>query len=128
MYFYDQKVFLCQDWKWGPRREACAVAPQMGESCGIALIMCSQYTNDLCRTCQIIERKQRRIHALENRIERWNTEPEYWRASIEAARQDICNIAAKIRGLDMKRAVRQNRLSNTNRLTERPISRLIIDP
>jgi hypothetical protein len=113
MCFYDQKVFLCRDWKWGARREACASAPQMGESCGITLIMCSQYTNELCSTCQIIEKKQRRIHVLKGKIERWNHEPKDWQASVEVARRDICTIASRIRELDMKRALRQNRLTNT---------------
>jgi predicted RNase H-like nuclease (RuvC/YqgF family) len=114
MCFFNQEVFQCQDWKWGSRREACSRAPQIGESCGIKLIMDSQHINQLCSICQEIERKQRRIRKLEERIKRWNREPKQWRASIEAAKQEMQDIARESRWLDMERPTRVHRLTNAS--------------
>lgn len=113
MCFFDQKVFKCRDWKWGTRREACSKVPQAGDSCGIMLIMSSQPTNELCSICQKIETKRRRIHKLEARIGEWSCEPKRWSALIEVAKRDIHSFTIDIRKLDMKRAIRKNRLTNT---------------
>lgn len=115
MCFFNQKVFQCQDWKWGPRREACSMAPQIGESCGIKLIMDSQRTNQLCSICRRIEIKRRRIRKLEERIKRWSTEPEHRKSSIKAAEQEIYDIALASSRLDMRRPTRLYQLTNASR-------------
>ena len=111
MCFFDQKVFQCGDWKWGSRREACPKAPAAGDSCGIKLIMNSQYTSELCSICRNIETKRRRIRRLEANVKRWSENAQSWKASIEIAKQDIRSIDAQCRELDMRRASRQKCLA-----------------
>ncbi|KIM95394.1 hypothetical protein OIDMADRAFT_134003 [Oidiodendron maius Zn] len=114
MCFFDQKVFQCGDWKWGSRREACSKAPAAGDSCRIKLIMNSQHTTEVCSICQYIETKRRRIHRLEANIKRWSENGKSWRASIEAAQQDIRIIDTQCRELDMKRASKQKCLAKAS--------------
>jgi hypothetical protein len=67
MCYFDQDVFTCGDWKWRLRREGCNY---ISETCGMKLIMSSQYVNQRCNICQNIEVKQRRIYKLEDKIRR----------------------------------------------------------
>ena len=107
MCFFDQKVFKCGDWKWGVWREGCWKSPQKGDSCGIMLIMSSQFVEDLCGSCLKIETKRRHIRKLEEKIQRWSKEPNRT-ASIDMAKQDIHNFAIEIADLDTGRIIRNN--------------------
>ena len=94
--------------------EACPKAPAASDSCSIKLIMNSQYTTEVYSICQYIETKQRCIRRLEANIKRLSENGKSWRASIEAAKQDIRIINTQYRELDIKRASRQKCLAKAS--------------
>jgi hypothetical protein len=50
MCYFDQEVFICGDWKWRSCREGCSKVTS-GDTCGMKLILFSQYTHERCNIC-----------------------------------------------------------------------------
>ncbi|OCK85215.1 hypothetical protein K432DRAFT_287217, partial [Lepidopterella palustris CBS 459.81] len=54
----------------------CSKACQVSETCSVRLITATRYVSQKCMLCEQIELKRRRTRKLDDKIRRWNVEPE----------------------------------------------------
>src|SRR5271155_4554259 len=101
MCYYATTDFACGDWKWGNMKLRCPRQHRMGETCGAKLIHLESVTKspELCRTCQDIETKKRRLKKEQDNILRWSKEGDKFRASIEKAQGEAQKLEQAIRVL-----------------------------
>jgi hypothetical protein len=100
MCFFDQQIYQCGDFKWGPFRQHCAKEYRIGETCGMKLVMQNIHVQTKCRMCEKIERKWQRRAAELDRIRRWQQEPQGGRknlASIKKSHNIIQSLNADIK-------------------------------
>ncbi len=112
MCFYDQQIYQCGDFKWGPFRQHCAKEYRTGETCGMKLVMQNIHVHQKCRICEKLEIKVGRKQKEEDRIRRWKKEGgKHRKASIEASEDIIDGLNRDIAKLMQERHDRQNKLN-----------------
>jgi len=103
MCYYAITDYRCGDWRWGYHKQRCPRQPRMGEVCGLQFPDADYTTklmNEDCKICQEILIKQRKVQKNGDNIERWSREGGKFKASIEKAQREICEldkIIAKLR-------------------------------
>jgi hypothetical protein len=112
MCFFDQQIYQCGDFKWGPFRQHCAKEYRTGETCGMKLVMQNIHVHTKCRICDKLEVKYNRKAKEEDRIRRWKREGgKHRKASIEASEDIIEGLNRDIAKLMQERRDRQNKLN-----------------
>jgi predicted RNA-binding Zn-ribbon protein involved in translation (DUF1610 family) len=111
MCFFDQQLYQCGDFKWGPFRQHCAKEYRTGETCGMKLVMTSISVHQKCPKCEKIAIKYNRITKEEERIRRWTREgAKHRKASIEASQEIIKDLNHDIAKLEKERNDRRRQL------------------
>jgi hypothetical protein len=95
MCYYDQQLWQCGWWRWSAFREQCNKEYRTGETCGLKLIYNTYLEPGVCKTCEHVHKKQRRLHKMQDDIERWTGEGNR-RATIEKTRREIAEVAGQI--------------------------------
>jgi hypothetical protein len=108
MCFFDQCVYLCGDFKWGPFRQHCAKEYRKGETCGMKLVMQNVHVHTRCRICDRLEAKYNRKAKEKDRIKRWKKEGGKRQAFIEASDNIIQGLNRDIAKLMRERRDRLN--------------------
>jgi len=67
----------------------------MGETCGLRLVMTAYFQEDICKLCDEINKKQRRIEKMSQDIARWKLEGNR-RATIDRTTAEIKEIEMKL--------------------------------
>lgn len=113
MCFFDQQVYQCGDFKWGPFRLHCAKEYRTGETCGMKLVMNNIYVSEKCKICYKLDVKYDRKAKEEERIRLWQVEGVQKRnASIEASRKIIKRLNRDIAKLTQERHDMRNSFDN----------------
>jgi len=111
MCFFDQYIYQCGDFRWGPFRLHCAKEYRAGETCGMKLVMQNIHTHSKCRICNKLEVKYGRKAKEEDRIKRWKSEGgEHRKASIDASQDIIDGLNRDIAKLMLERRDALNKL------------------
>jgi predicted RNA-binding Zn-ribbon protein involved in translation (DUF1610 family) len=111
MCFFDQQLYQCGDFKWGPFRQHCAKEYRTGETCGMKLVMTSISVHQKCPKCEKIAIKYNRIAKEEERIKRWTREgAKHRKASIAASQDIIRDLNHDISKLEKERNERRRQL------------------
>jgi hypothetical protein len=95
MCFFDQKIFICGDFKWAHFRQHCRI----GEACGLKLIMSTTRIYEKCEGCSRLEKKISRFRKEEQRIMRWKSsfkEPEDSQRNIAVSRAASIDTSKRI--------------------------------
>lgn len=87
----------------------------MGETCGMKMIYQTLPLQDKCKLCQKIEAKQRRLAKHRDDYQRWASEPNRFRASMERALEEMKAIALEIQQLVSEKNDRYKMIGNTRR-------------
>jgi hypothetical protein len=103
MCFYDQTRFRCGDAKWGNFRAHCTKEYRTGETCGMKLVNVTTDVRDLCKICDKISIKQRKIEKEVENIRRWRKEGNR-KASIRKSEEDIAILEDEIANFQYQRA------------------------
>lgn len=112
MCFYDQYVYQCGDFKWGPARERCTREYRTGEVCGMKLVLESLAVDEKCRICQSLDAKHRRKAREQERIDRWKRDNGKGRkASIDASEEIMKDLDRDIAKLMKERCDMQMKLN-----------------
>lgn len=107
MCFYSQTSFECGDWKWGNMMEQCPRQHRIGETCGAKLVhheSSTQRPGELCRICQEMEVKRRRLQKLQDNINRWEPQGITFKASLEKAKLERAQTIEKLKELNSRRS------------------------
>lgn len=85
--------------------ERCPRQHRIGETCGAKLIHQDHVTknSDMCKVCQDIEVKRRRLSKVEDSIRRWTPERERFAASLDKARTERDELIERIKLLHSRR-------------------------
>lgn len=70
MCFFDQTVWSCGYWAWGPFREQCYKESRNGRTCGLRLILNAERVEHRCKFCISVIRKIDRIKKMRRSIRR----------------------------------------------------------
>lgn len=108
MCYYEMSRWRCGFWKWGKFRQQCNKEYRTGETCGMKLVYQTLDEPDVCRLCQDIEKKQRRIDKMSRDIDRWRREGNRT-ATIERTTTEMYEVEGQIRD---KRQEHWERLNN----------------
>jgi hypothetical protein len=112
MCFFDQKIYQCGDFRWGPFRQHCHKENRTGETCGMKLVMQNIPVHTKCGICEKLDVKYRRKGTEEDRIRRWKKEGAMHRkASIEASEDIIKDLNRDIAKLTQERQNKRNKLN-----------------
>ena len=86
-------------------KQQCEREWRRGESCGRKLPdPDNQYrVSRVCKTCEDIQIKSRRIQKENENLQRWGREPHKFRASIEKSEDERADLIRKVRELNAKR-------------------------
>lgn len=105
MCYFAITDYECGDWKWGNMMERCPRQHRIGETCGAKLIHQDHVTKntDMCKVCQDIEVKRRRLAKVDDSIRRWTPERERFAASLEKARSERDDLIERIKTLHSRR-------------------------
>ncbi|KAH6653657.1 hypothetical protein BKA67DRAFT_519631 [Truncatella angustata] len=88
MCFYEQTVWACGFWKWGPFRSQCTKEYRTGETCGLKLVWSTDIEEAECFICNNVSKKKHRITKMTRDIERWTAEGNR-SATIEKTEQEL---------------------------------------
>lgn len=106
MCFFAQVSYGCGDWKWGNMMERCPRQHRIGETCGAKLVHPDHVDNrpaEVCKTCQEIDVKRRRLQKLQENIGRWEPQGSTFAASLDKAKAERAQVIEKIKELNAKR-------------------------
>ncbi|EXJ63844.1 hypothetical protein A1O7_00179, partial [Cladophialophora yegresii CBS 114405] len=105
MCFYERTDFSCGDWRWGNMKQRCPRQPRIGETCPARLVDEHNVTHsdDVCKTCQDIATKNRRLRNCRENLGRWKAEGNRFQASIEKVSREARQLEEIIRELESKR-------------------------
>ncbi|RMZ92586.1 hypothetical protein DV736_g140, partial [Chaetothyriales sp. CBS 134916] len=105
MCFYSVTDYQCGDWKWGTMRERCPRQyQQLGQVCKAKLVHTetSNRVDRVCRTCEAIQVKHRRLVKARERIE-WKRKNGGFENSLARMEEEMVEILAEINGLEASR-------------------------
>jgi hypothetical protein len=105
MCYYATTDYKCGDWKWGNMKERCPRQHRMGETCGAKLVHHESVTksDQVCKICQEIQVKERRLRKELDNIHRWEKEGNKFSASIDKARRESAALREQIDELESRR-------------------------
>lgn len=105
MCYYATTDYLCGDWKWGNMMLRCPRQHRIGETCGAKLIHSESVTRSatICKICEEINTKQRRLSRTQDNISRWSNEADKFSASLEKACREAKELEDKIKELHLRR-------------------------
>ncbi|KAL2133840.1 hypothetical protein VTI74DRAFT_1563 [Chaetomium olivicolor] len=95
MCYFEQTRWACSYWKWGNFREQCNKEYRTGETCGLKLVYHTYMMPTVCKVCEQIAKKQRRLLKMDEDIKRWTREGNR-RATVEKTLQDAAAVRAQI--------------------------------
>ncbi|KAK3303680.1 uncharacterized protein B0T15DRAFT_282064 [Chaetomium strumarium] len=107
MCYFDHTLWRCGYWRWGNFREQCNKEYRTGETCGLKLVYHTYQSPEVCKTCDQIGKKQRRINKMNEDVDRWTREGNR-RATIEKTLQDIAELNMQIDELWRQHEIRRN--------------------
>ncbi|KAK4248241.1 hypothetical protein C7999DRAFT_40522 [Corynascus novoguineensis] len=110
MCYFDQQLWSCGWWKWGRFREQCPKEYRTGETCGLKLIYRTNTEGALCKNCDAIQKKQRRVAKMTEDIKRWRCEGNR-RATIEKTEREIGELNHQIQKIWADHELRKNSIS-----------------
>jgi len=105
MCYFAQTRYVCGDWKWGNMVERCPRQHRIGETCGAKLVAEENVipTSELCRICQEIEVKKRRLQKTMENIARWWPQGSQFASSLDKAKLERAQFIEKINELESRR-------------------------
>ncbi|KAH8900588.1 hypothetical protein GQ53DRAFT_740600 [Thozetella sp. PMI_491] len=118
MCFFEQSRWSCGSWKWGTMREQCNKETRIGETCGLKLIFETFYYDEVCKTCEQISRKLRRIEKMTGDIERWKNIPNRT-ATIEKTQRDVYQLECEV--YDLRNQHHNTDLSSSHHYPKRQL-------
>ena len=86
--------------------ERCPRQHRIGETCGAKLVHPDHIldrSTELCKICQEIEVKRRRLQKLQDNINRWEPQGNTFAASLEKAKLERTQMIQKMRDLNARR-------------------------
>jgi hypothetical protein len=95
MCYFDHHLWPCGYWRWGPFREQCHKEYRTGETCGLKLIYDTYLQPGVCKHCEAIGKKERRVGKMLDDVQRWTREGNR-RATIEKTELEIGALQAQI--------------------------------
>lgn len=106
MCYFAQVRYRCGDWKWGNMVERCPRQHRIGETCGAKLVATENVdpSSDLCRICQEIEVKKRRLQKTMENIARWAPQGSQFASSLDKAKAERAQFVEKINELESRRS------------------------
>ena len=110
MCYFDHQLWRCGYWRWGNFREQCPKEYRTGETCGLKLIYNTYQEPGVCKTCETVSKKQRRVSKMLQDVDRWTCEGNR-RATIEKTRQEIDVLQVQIGELCREHELRKNACS-----------------
>lgn len=110
MCYYEQIRFACGDWRWGSFTQQCHQEYRRGETCGMKLPWPSTARPDLCKICEKIQTKRRRMERLLQSVARWQRDGGKLTHSIEKACEEAKSLEMEIYRLEVERANRARSL------------------
>lgn len=105
MCYFAQTRYACGDWKWGNLVERCPRQHRIGETCGAKLVATENVDRipELCRICQEIEVKKRRLQKTAENIDRWAPQGSQFASSLAKAKLEKAQFIEKIGELESRR-------------------------
>ncbi len=110
MCYFDQTRWTCGYWKWGNFRQQCTKEYRTGETCGLKLVYDTAYSNEPCKLCEQMTKKERRLTKMKNDIQRWTYEGNR-KATIEKTQDDIDDIKVQIERIQKEHLERERHIS-----------------
>jgi hypothetical protein len=110
MCYFDHQLWPCGWWKWGNFREQCPREYRTGETCGLKLVFNTYLEPEVCRHCEQIYKKQRRVAKMDDDVRRWRAEGNR-RATIEKTEREICALNMQIAELWGEHEVRKHAIN-----------------
>ncbi|KAM7200010.1 hypothetical protein V8F33_004184, partial [Rhypophila sp. PSN 637] len=107
MCYFEQTRWSCGYWKWGNFRQQCNKEYRTGETCGLKLVHNTTHVVAVCKICDQITKKTRRVNKMYDDIYRWQREGNR-RATIEKTERDIMDINYQIAELQNTHHERMN--------------------
>lgn len=98
MCYFEQTRWSCGYWKWGNFRQQCNKEYRTGETCGLKLVYDTSYQPSVCKICEQVTKKERRVRKMVDDIKRWHREGGRT-ATIEKTQRDIAEIQMQIHDL-----------------------------
>ncbi|KAK5658085.1 hypothetical protein OQA88_2641 [Cercophora sp. LCS_1] len=98
MCYFEQTRWSCGYWKWGNFREQCNKEYRTGETCGLKLVYDTSLQHGVCKICDQLTKKDRRVRKMYEDIARWQREGNR-RATIEKTQSDIMDIQTQMQEL-----------------------------
>ncbi|KAI7090309.1 hypothetical protein KC356_g1730 [Hortaea werneckii] len=115
MCYYDNYKFACNDWKWGNFRQHCQREYRTGETCGMKMVYQTLPLAEKCSMCEKIERKKRRMEKHRSDYQRWSSDPQKFKFSMEKAVDEMNGLANEIKQLMADKEARYKMIGNTRR-------------
>jgi hypothetical protein len=105
MCYFEQTRWACSYWKWGNFREQCNKEYRTGETCGLRLVYQTYQMPGQCKTCDTLDKKNRRRSKMCDDVDRWSREGGR-RATIERTQAEIVELGVQIAELEHQHRVR----------------------
>ncbi|KAK2074850.1 hypothetical protein P8C59_009024 [Phyllachora maydis] len=109
MCYFDQTRWSCGYWKWGNFRQQCTKEYRTGETCGLKLVYDTALLPGLCKLCDTVDKKRRRVAKMREDMARWEREGNR-RATMEKTRRDIAVLEGQVQELCVTHWERTQRL------------------
>lgn len=90
----------------------------MGETCGLKMVNATIQVDGMCRTCQAIETKKRRLRKAMEDYKRFASDGNR-QATAGVRYQEMLDLQAEIKALEDERAAKMNRVGNGRRTDAR---------
>lgn len=95
--------------KWGNFRQQCTKEYRTGETCGLKLVYDTALLPGLCKLCDTVDKKRRRVAKMREDMARWEREGNR-RATMEKTRRDIAVLEGQVQELCVTHWERTQRL------------------
>jgi hypothetical protein len=110
MCYFDHTLWPCGYWKWGTFRAQCNKEYRTGETCGLKLIFNTYMERDVCKMCDTMHTKQRRLAKMADDVRRWRGEGNR-RATIEKTEREMMALNIQIGALWVEHTTRKNAIN-----------------
>ena len=114
MCYYDNYRFECGDWRWGTFQMHCEKEYRMGETCGLKLIYSTNPIRSVCRICQNIDVKRRKLRKTLMDYQRFQLDSQR-QATASSRYQEVLDLSRTVKDLEEERFYRMNRVGNVRR-------------
>ncbi|AEO58665.1 hypothetical protein MYCTH_2306150 [Thermothelomyces thermophilus ATCC 42464] len=110
MCYFDHQLWPCGWWKWGSFRGQCPKEYRTGETCGLKLIYNTYLEPQVCKHCEQIYKKQRRVAKMAEDVKRWRCEGNR-RATVEKTEREMMELNLQINQLWTEHEIRRHAIN-----------------